>query len=285
MIRSLGCWWYCATRPGVKIGRIIHIGSGLLAGAMWGLLPVLFFSDANLQQQVLMSFALGGISVGALVVSGYYPPSFYALCLPSLTPLIVMIFAQNSMQYTGMGLMLIVFLATILILGSSFGRTLANFLELQIARTNLLTRLQENSEILSAALKAGHDTFAMFDENDRLVIWNRSFSENISPLAGPLKVGISFSHLIKVGAQTRGIAVGKEEDSAWYKQRMALHSQPGSTFETNIGDRWFLVQEVRTPTGHAVLPTRIFPPSNNAKGSCAIPKPPRRGSYRPRLMG
>ncbi|GER04108.1 hypothetical protein JCM17846_17900 [Iodidimonas nitroreducens] len=48
----------------------------------------MFFDVASLEQLVLISFAIGGISMGSLVISGYYIPSFYAVFLPAMTPLI-----------------------------------------------------------------------------------------------------------------------------------------------------------------------------------------------------
>ncbi|WP_281299820.1 MULTISPECIES: response regulator [unclassified Iodidimonas] len=253
MMRAAACFWYIKARPGIKIGRRLHIATGLLVGLSWGALPILFFDVASLEQLVLISFAIGGISMGSLVISGYYIPSFYAVFLPAMTPLIGLYLLSGQPMLGTMGLMLGIFWAVIAFLGAAFSRTIDQMLHAKANQTDLLERLQKNSDILKAALNAGYDDFIMFDPDDRLIIWNQSFASRAEPVIGPLETGLSFHSIIKRAARRHATHDPYGNENSWYAERMKRHEQLGKPFEIALAGMWLLVLEVRTHTGHLVV--------------------------------
>lgn len=235
------------------VTRYLLVATGILVGAAWGLLPVLFFPSLEIPQQVLITFVIGGVAIGALPVSAYYPPSFYALVLPALTPLIVLHFSQGSDLHVGMAAMLAVFWTSVLVFGRRFGETLRQMIRLQVGRGRLLDQLKETQETLEAALKSRRDSFAIFDSRDRLVLWNDVFAQRFESRSPPLRPGTSFADIIEVGAWRRRDPQTGEPDHAWAARRMARHHNPQGAFEEKVGDRWLLVQEFKTQSGHTVI--------------------------------
>lgn len=253
-LRMAASAWLLRRASGdMAISRWFLVTTGILVGAAWGLLPVLFFPSLDIPQQVLITFVIGGVAIGALPVSAYYPPSFYALVLPALTPLIVLHFSQGSDLHIGMAAMLAVFWISVLVFGRRFGETLRQMIRLQVGRGRLLDQLKETQETLEAALKSRRDSFAIFDSNDRLVLWNDVFAERFATRSPPLRPGTSFADIIEVGAWRRRDPHTEEPDYAWAARRIARHHNPQGAFEEKVGDRWLLVQEFKTQSGHTVV--------------------------------
>ena len=252
-LRMAASAWLLRRRDETKRARQLLVITGILVGAAWGLLPVLFFPGLAIEQQVLITFVIGGVAIGALPVSAYYPPSFYALVLPALTPLIVLHLFQGGDLHIGMAAMLAVFWISVLVFGRRFGRTLRHMIGLQVGRGRLLDQLKDAQETLEAALKSRRDSFAIFDSRDRLVLWNDVFAERFQSRSPPLRPGTSFADIIEVGAWRRRDPETGEPDHAWAARRIARHKNPQGAFEEKVGDRWLLVQEFRTQSGHTVV--------------------------------
>jgi len=237
----------------VLLGRAILVITAVFVGLAWGLLPILFFDSMELPYQVLVTFVIGGVTIGALPVSAYYPPSFYALVLPALSPLIILHFQTGGNLHVGMAGMLAVFWVSMLIFGRRFGKTLVRMIRLQVGRGRLLDRLKETQETLEAALKSRRDSFAIFDPRDRLILWNDVFADRFQSSSPPLCPGTSFEDIIEVGAWRRRDPQTGEPDRAWAARRIARHRNPQGAFEEMVGDRWLLVQEFKTQGGHTVV--------------------------------
>lgn len=245
--------WYARHRAGdVRLGRLILIGSAFLVGCAWGSLAVLFFSGGPMPFEVMITFTLGGVSLGALTVSGYYLPSFFALYIPTFLPVIPAHFLVGDKLHTAMGAMLGIFFIAVIILGFRFGNTLSGMLRLQIVRDNLLERLQGTKEILESALQSRRDSFAIFDPEDRLLLWNDVFGELVMKLDGEIRAGTPFTELIRGGALRRADPITGKPDWDWFNARLRKHREPGEPFEEEIDGRWLFVQEFRTPAGYTV---------------------------------
>ncbi|MCK6452091.1 MAG: ATP-binding protein [Alphaproteobacteria bacterium] len=98
------------------------------------------------------------------------------------------------------------------------------------------------------------DCFALFDADDRLVVWNTAFAQFY---AGEAKVhiGLPFAeHAAFIAA--RAALPGELGDTAdaWLAERLRRHREPGQPFDVHLSDgRWFRVIESRTCEGGIAL--------------------------------
>lgn len=106
---------------------------------------------------------------------------------------------------------------------------------------------------LTDALDVVPEGLAVFDKDDRLVLWNRQYSEFYAESEEALAAGTPFENILRVGL-ARGQypeAAGREEE--WLAERMARHMLPRHTHEQHLaGDRWIRVEERRTADGGSI---------------------------------
>ena len=95
-------------------------------------------------------------------------------------------------------------------------------------------------------------SFALFDANDRLVLWNRRYQLHAAPET-KLMVGMTFEEIARLLADVRmGGASAAERESA-VQQRLERHRNPSAPFILQRGNDWFQVREHRTPDASTLL--------------------------------
>jgi diguanylate cyclase (GGDEF)-like protein len=108
------------------------------------------------------------------------------------------------------------------------------------------TRLTEALDVVSEGL-------AIYDKEDRLVLWNRQYADVYAFSQGVLAAGTTFEQIVREGFG-RGQypeAIGREEE--WLRERMARHQQDHSSHEQQLsGDRWLRIEERRTADGGSI---------------------------------
>jgi diguanylate cyclase (GGDEF)-like protein/PAS domain S-box-containing protein len=119
----------------------------------------------------------------------------------------------------------------------------ANAEQAEALARNTHTRLTEALDVASEGL-------AIYDKEDRLVLWNRRYADAYSLSRHVLTSGATFEQIVREGL-ARGQypeAVGREEE--WLRERMALHLRDHSVHEQQLpGDRWLRIEERRTADG------------------------------------
>jgi PAS domain S-box-containing protein len=108
---------------------------------------------------------------------------------------------------------------------------------------------------LRAALEVVPEGVALFDANDRYVLWNRSYADIYAHAhtAVGLEVGMRFENALRVAVAEGQFldAVGREEE--WLAERLARHASLESVHEQHLrGDRWIRVLERRTADGGSI---------------------------------
>lgn len=120
---------------------------------------------------------------------------------------------------------------------------------------NDISDLKQAEQNLRDAIDAISDGFALYDADDRLVLFNDRFVDHSHRMADVIKPGVYFEDLIRTAVE-RGLmkvpAGISTED--WIAERIAHHRNPqGKAFERHLEDgRWLLVHEQRTVTGGTV---------------------------------
>ncbi len=128
--------------------------------------------------------------------------------------------------------------------------------EKKLAETALLAA-KEQAETAQAnlieALEAMSEGFALYDEEDRLVVCNSKHREFWSSHADAIVPGASYRSILEAGL-ARGTfpdAIGRERQ--WLTECLVPHSQPVQMIEQRMeGDRWLRTNERRTRAGGTV---------------------------------
>ncbi len=106
---------------------------------------------------------------------------------------------------------------------------------------------------LTEALDVVPEGLAVFDKDDRLVLWNQQYAEFYSASQEALATGAPFESILRAGL-LRGQypeAIGRED--AWLVERLARHALPKYSHEQRLaGDRWVRVEERRTADGGSI---------------------------------
>ncbi|CDZ49665.1 PAS-domain containing protein [Neorhizobium galegae] len=106
---------------------------------------------------------------------------------------------------------------------------------------------------LLAAFEVVPEGLALFDENDRFVMWNRRYEQLYADSGAPLVKGMGFEERLRSGLQ-RGQypdAIGREDE--WLADRLARHAEPNSAHEQRLpGNRWVRIEERRVSGGGSV---------------------------------
>ncbi len=114
---------------------------------------------------------------------------------------------------------------------------------------------QRNAEVLSSAIDTLGDAFALFDDQDRLVMCNQRFRDICPGCADAMVPGNTFETILRAGVVTgqyaAHIPTGQKEQ--WVAERVAQHQQPQSVIRQKLADgRILRVMERRMPNGYTV---------------------------------
>ena len=108
-------------------------------------------------------------------------------------------------------------------------------------------------ERMMHALDVMADGFALFDANDRLVVYNRNYVKT-KPFAEHLIIpGMTFETILRTCVERGTYVLSGLEPEAYFNQRLHHHRNPAAPYEVQLADgRWILVSEKRTPDGGTV---------------------------------
>ncbi len=112
-------------------------------------------------------------------------------------------------------------------------------------------RAQQAESRLIEALESTPNGFLLWDQDDRLMLWNRGMLDIFPHLASVVRVGIPFQEMAQ-RALVRGDA-SEAELQARVDERIRTHASPSGVLEMQFdNERWVLVTERRTPDGLTV---------------------------------
>ncbi|SLM27586.1 hypothetical protein MTBBW1_1040043 [Desulfamplus magnetovallimortis] len=106
---------------------------------------------------------------------------------------------------------------------------------------------------LRVAIDAMDEGFALYDSEDRLVLFNSQYKELHSPFTEMIMTGKKFEDIIRYGVRNGYYkdALGKEEE--WIQWRIKRHHEgAGSLQIKSENDRWIKISECRTEDGCTV---------------------------------
>ncbi|HEX6735883.1 MAG TPA: ATP-binding protein [Azonexus sp.] len=115
-------------------------------------------------------------------------------------------------------------------------------------------KLQRFQQRLVDAIEALDDAFALFDDEDRLRLYNLRFTEAF-PLRGEIiRIGMHFPDFIRAIAEQQFYAVPGGQMEEWIAQRLEVHRRAEGSCEIPLaGGRWLRATERRTREGGTVV--------------------------------
>jgi signal transduction histidine kinase len=103
------------------------------------------------------------------------------------------------------------------------------------------------------ALDVMADGFALYDRQDRLVVYNRRFVECKPSVADLIMPGVSFEHLVREEARRGGVMLHGRSLENYIETRIKRHRNPLEPTEMNLTDgRWIQINEKMTDDGSIV---------------------------------
>lgn len=113
---------------------------------------------------------------------------------------------------------------------------------------------------LTEAVETIDEGFAMFDDDDQLVMFNSRFCLDLPDVRGKLEQGTGFNHYVHLVSESDHLdPADTGSPEAWRAKRLLLHRKDHAVFNIRlVENRWMQVSEHRTETrGTVVLQTDV----------------------------
>jgi len=110
--------------------------------------------------------------------------------------------------------------------------------------------LQESDDRMRDAIESLSDGFALYDADDRLVVWNQRYRDIYSESADLLTKGVKFADVLRAGAERGQYPESEGQVDEWVAERVDLHQNPKGPFEQKLPNgQWLRIEERRTSEG------------------------------------
>ncbi len=125
---------------------------------------------------------------------------------------------------------------------------------LQAERDSAANALTETKQQLDAALESISEGFCLFDRDDRLVLCNRRYRDDLHPgMTESFKPGRTFEELMRSSAEKGLIDLGDKSINQWVEDRVALHKNTGRAhIQRRSNGSWLRIDERSTLDGATV---------------------------------
>ena len=108
-------------------------------------------------------------------------------------------------------------------------------------------------EQLVVAIGSMSEGFIIYDEHDRVLLFNEKYVELHPAQADILRKGISFADLLRESVARGGVNVPAERIESWVAECVSAHRNPDRPFDTQLSTgTWLKISEQKTPDGGIV---------------------------------
>src|SRR6185437_15322049 len=106
---------------------------------------------------------------------------------------------------------------------------------------------------LMAAIESVSEGFALFDPQDRLVLFNPRYLTFWLGISNRIQAGIPFREIVRLAADHKGVVDAYHDPEEWVRSRLLQHANPqGPSVHALSDGRWRQVNEKRTSEGGIV---------------------------------
>ncbi len=107
---------------------------------------------------------------------------------------------------------------------------------------------------LSGAIENLQEGFALYDADDRLVAFNKKYSELPSTSQKVLERGGTFEDVIRANVEQGKIVEAQGREEEFIQERLEQHRNPGKPIIRRTFDgSWMMINEARTPEGGVAI--------------------------------
>jgi len=121
---------------------LLATSGSLLAGSCWGVGGVVLFPIVSVSGQIFLTFVIGGMCTGAVVLSASHFPTLLAFLLSASLPMAVLFFSQATAADSALGAMILVFATALTLAGAQLNRFFADAVRLRLELNEANLRLQ-----------------------------------------------------------------------------------------------------------------------------------------------
>ena len=134
----------------------LAVGGSLLAGLGWGVGAALLLPEIPVAGQIFLTFVIGGMCAGAVVLSASHMPTLLAFLHAASLPMAIRFFVQGSEADAALGIMILIFAAALSLGGAYLHRVFAETLRLRFELDRATARLEAEiaeRQVTEAALR------------------------------------------------------------------------------------------------------------------------------------
>lgn len=163
--------------------RRFTVGAAV-TGGLWGLTGSVVFVSPDPVAHVVVAFALGGMTVGAVFQQSAYLPAFFSFALPATVPQVVCYLAKGDRVSISMGLLLAAYVVVVALMGRYINQWIAETVRLRLDQAAVNRALQasvaENKAVLNEIeqiYRYAPVGLCLMDVNHRFVRINEHMAE------------------------------------------------------------------------------------------------------------
>jgi len=111
-------------------------------------------------------------------------------------------------------------------------------------------RAEQAQQWLRIAIESFNDGFALFDPDDRLLLWNASFQMALADVADVLRPGMTFPVIFRALVASGGILLAEDQREAWLEaDRQRCRDKPATSSFPTADGRWIDLRGYPTADG------------------------------------
>ncbi|NQV79333.1 MAG: PAS-domain containing protein, partial [Alphaproteobacteria bacterium] len=224
-----------------KFLRRAHLWVGL-SGGLWGA-TIVFFPFASPALQVVILVVVASMAIGGATTLAALPSAATLFIALSLTPAVGYFALHSDFVFAGISLLGLVLGMGMLFSARTVYDTLVRETDAHTQNDSLMKQFkEERQEWLDLSDIA--DGFALFDEDNRLVMWNRSYGSVLGIDETELSRGTDLNDLLAGGIQPSRIGENLGKDWTAFHQ---LATGKESVAVVHLADgRWIQVRRSQT---------------------------------------
>ncbi|WOH64437.1 putative bifunctional diguanylate cyclase/phosphodiesterase [Bradyrhizobium sp. BWA-3-5] len=233
------------------LSRMRILSAALPAGFLIWILALIEAVDPALRAPIALLIFMG--CIGSAYCLGIFPAASRLCLFIAGLPLVMRLLASGEPLLVcigiNLGLLLVLFVRMI---DTNFGN-FVRLIETQARVAEEAERARAAHTYLTEALDVVPEGLAIFDKDDRLVLWNRQYPRLYASNATAIVHGARFEDILRAGLKHQQYADAVGREAEWFRERMARHTMPQSSHEQQLpGDKWARIEERRTADGGSI---------------------------------
>lgn len=223
-----------------------------VAGVLWGS-GAAFLATVPVPQQLALIIVIGAMAAGASSTLGAVPQAAALFVLGALTPPAIYFVLQGEPVYFALSALALVMAFGMIASARVVYRSFIEALKAKQANAVLLEHIRaERQDWLE--ISDTTEAFALFDADDKLLLWNESYRRIFELPADLLSRGRRRRELLRKGAVPVEVAEGRETLDAWIDAQTVIRSEQGNAaVELLTTGRWVRSRARRTSAGRTIM--------------------------------